>query len=85
MAIPRRTFLRSVALKAASLGPASRLLGQASEAAQGTPPQRFDPWVEVIPSNLGHNVATLRRLGGRPILAVIKNHGYGLDYRVVVV
>jgi alanine racemase len=37
----------------------------------------------VIPANLEHNVATLRRLGGRPILAVVKNHGYGLDYRIV--
>jgi alanine racemase len=46
-------------------------------------PRRFDPWIEVIPANLAHNVATLRRLGGRPILAVVKNHGYGLDYRVV--
>ncbi len=47
------------------------------------PPRRFDPWIEVIPSNLAHNVTTLRRLGGRPILAVVKNHGYGLDYRIV--
>ena len=83
MAIPRRTFLRSVALTAASLAPSSRLLAQSSEPAQGAPPQRFDPWVEVIPANLTHNVTTLRRLGGRPILAVIKNHGYGLDYRIV--
>jgi alanine racemase len=56
-----------------------------AQAGQGSrvPADRFDPWVEVIPANLAHNVATLRRLGGRPILAVVKNHGYGLDYRIV--
>ena len=36
----------------------------------------------MIPANLAHNVSALRRLGGRPILAVVKNHGYGLDYRI---
>ena len=46
-------------------------------------PDRFDPWIEVIPANLVHNATALRQLGGSPILAVIKNHGYGLDYRVV--
>jgi alanine racemase len=39
----------------------------------------FDPWVEVHPENLRHNVREVsRRAGGRPILAVIKNNGYGL-------
>ena len=91
MAVSRRTFLQSAAATAAaSLTPATRLLGQTSAnvvslGGQGRPPlpERFDPWVEVIPANLSHNVTTLRRLGGRPILAVIKNHGYGLDYRIV--
>jgi alanine racemase len=90
MAVSRRTFLHSAAATAASLAPATRLLGQTpanvvSPGGQGRPPlpERFDPWVEVIPANLTHNVTTLRRLGGRPILAVIKNHGYGLDYRIV--
>ena len=45
--------------------------------------ERYDPWIEVIPANLAHNISTLRRLGGRPILAVVKNHGYGLDYRII--
>ena len=70
-----------MATAAASMTPASRLLGQASASAQA--PSRYDPWVEVLPVNLAHNVTTLARLGGRPILAVVKNHGYGLDYRVV--
>jgi len=38
----------------------------------------FDPWVEVHRGNLAHNVAEIRkRAGNRPILAVIKNNGYG--------
>jgi alanine racemase len=39
----------------------------------------FDPWVEVRPDHLRHNVAQIhRRVGGRKVLAVIKNNGYGL-------
>lgn len=39
----------------------------------------FDPWVEVHAQNLQHNVQQIaRRVSGRPILAVIKNNGYGL-------
>src|SRR5439155_16834453 len=38
----------------------------------------FDPWVEIDAANLRHNVGEIhRRAGGRPILAVIKNNGYG--------
>jgi alanine racemase len=91
MAVSRRTFLRSAAATAASLAPAARLLAESTrdvstpsrQAASGQPPRRYDPWVEVLAANLAHNAATLRQLGGRPLLAVIKNHGYGLDYRVV--
>lgn len=78
--VPRRSFLRSTIAAAVAISPAKRLL-ELPVATQT--PQRSDPWVEVIPANLSHNVSTLRRLGGRPILAVVKNHGYGLDYRVV--
>ena len=39
----------------------------------------FDPWVEIFPDNLRHNVSEVtRRVSGRPIMAVIKNNGYGL-------
>jgi alanine racemase len=39
----------------------------------------FDPWIEVYPENLRNNLAEVnRRVGGKPILAVIKNNGYGL-------
>ena len=83
MPVSRRTFLRSAAATAASIVPAARLLARTDRPGNVPSPQRFDPWIEVIPANLNHNVTTLRRLGGRPILAVVKNHGYGLDYRVV--
>jgi alanine racemase len=38
----------------------------------------FDPWVEIHRENLRHNVQEIsRRVASRPILAVIKNNGYG--------
>jgi len=38
----------------------------------------FDPWVEIHRENLRHNVQEIsRRVASRPILAVIKNDGYG--------
>ena len=40
---------------------------------------RFDPWIEVIPEALVSNAKTLSVLAGNtPVLAVIKNNGYGL-------
>lgn len=38
----------------------------------------FDPWVEVRADHLVQNAAEVARLAQRPILAVIKNNGYGL-------
>lgn len=39
----------------------------------------FDPWIEVSAERLRQNIATIsKRVGNRPILAVIKNNGYGL-------
>jgi alanine racemase len=37
----------------------------------------FDPWIEIDASKLRHNVAEIQRRANRPILAVIKNNGYG--------
>lgn len=38
----------------------------------------FDPWVEIHAGNLRHNVKEIaKRVDSRPILAVIKNNGYG--------
>jgi alanine racemase len=39
----------------------------------------FDPWVEIHRENLRHNAQEIaRRAGARPILAVVKNNGYGM-------
>ena len=70
----RRSFLQS--------GPAA-IAGLALRTAEVQPHDQalvssFDPWVEVHRGNLAHNVAEIRkRAGNRPILAVIKNNGYG--------
>ncbi len=66
----RRSFLKqAAAVPALSLSPRARAEARSS----------FDPWVEVRPDHLRHNVAEIHhRVGGRPILAVIKNNGYGL-------
>jgi alanine racemase len=76
MPMSRRSFLGAAA--AVSLGP-RQLLPQESPVGATVPQNRFDPWVEVDPRLLRHNVEQVSRLsGGRPILAVVKNNSYGL-------
>jgi alanine racemase len=73
----RRDFLRLTAGAGAAFGWG----GGRAEAASAAeiPADRFDPWVEVSPEALRHNLGVVARLaGGRPILAVIKNNAYGL-------
>jgi alanine racemase len=56
-------------------------LGTASQVTKATvnKDSSFDPWVEIHRENLRHNVQEIsRRAGARPILAVIKNNGYGV-------
>lgn len=76
-AAPAAAVLASHDHAAAVLGgdtTAQRVTGAASPISS-----QFDPWVEVHGANLRHNVAEIsRRAGARPILAVIKNNGYGL-------
>src|SRR5437773_10910615 len=74
MKASRRGFLRAVSLVpvagAAPPAQASRVVTLRDSS--------FDPWVEVDGASLRHNIAEIhRRNGGRPILAVIKNNGYG--------
>ncbi len=79
MKIPRRTFLRTApaALATASLDPATLLAAPAARTRISD--DRFDPWIEVERSALQANLAEVRRIvGGRPILAVVKNNAYGL-------
>jgi len=71
----RRSFLK----RAAALPALSRPARPPAEARSS-----FDPWVEIRADHLRHNVAEIhRRVGGRPILAVIKNNGYGLGVATV--
>jgi len=92
MSIERREFLHGMA--AAGLGAALPATETERAGPQATPrprtgrsPQamedRFDPWIEVDPRALSHNVGVVSRLtSGRPILAVVKNNAYGLDLEV---
>ena len=57
------------------VGGLSRTIGAALPESRGT---SFDPWVEVHPGHLRHNVAEIRRRTGVPILGVVKNNAYGL-------
>jgi alanine racemase len=69
----RRSFLKT--------GLALPALGGAPVVAQtaAVKDSSFDPWVEIHPGNLRHNVRAIsRRVASRPILAVIKNNGYGM-------
>ncbi|MGH9204299.1 MAG: alanine racemase, partial [Vicinamibacterales bacterium] len=44
----------------------------------------YDPWLEIDAEAFRHNVREVSRLaGGRPILAVVKNNGYGLGDTLV--
>src|SRR5919201_453117 len=70
----RRTFL----LAASAVPTLSRLSTMATPIAATLRDSSFDPWVEIEAAALQRNVAAIRRrVGGRPILAVIKNNGYG--------
>ena len=41
-------------------------------------PSSFDPFIEIHAANLRANAAEIARVAGRPVLAVVKNNGYGL-------
>ena len=63
----RRSFLQSAS--ALAVAPLTQAFRDSS----------FDPWLEIEPRHLAQNVAAVTTaVGGRPILAVIKNNGYGL-------
>ena len=72
MKTTRRSFFKT-ALAIPALGSKS-LAYETSRRADSS----FDPWVEIHADNLRHNVGEIsRRVASRPILAVIKNNGYG--------
>jgi alanine racemase len=75
----RRLFLEAGLALPAVLSSASEFATAQSPAAASSPDSSFDPWVEIHRENLRHNVAQIsRRVSARPILAVIKNNGYGM-------
>jgi alanine racemase len=76
----RRSFLEAGLALPAILNTVPTL-SEASQAAKSvtTKDSSFDPWVEIHRENLRHNVQEIaRRAGARPILAVVKNNGYGM-------
>jgi alanine racemase len=46
-------------------------------------PDRLDPWIELDPAAFRNNLEFLAERTQKPIIAVLKCHGYGLDHRVV--
>jgi alanine racemase len=80
MLITRRALLKAAPAAAACAGLDAAAIAAPRRPVAATPLSgSFDPWVEVNIANLRHNVAEIaRRVDGRPILAVIKNNGYGL-------
>jgi alanine racemase len=76
----RRSFLEAglalpILLGASPAFPASAQYSEATASKDSS----FDPWAELNHENLRHNVQEIsRRAASRPILAVIKNNGYGM-------
>jgi alanine racemase len=84
MSISRRGFLAGSGILATGLLRPGVLHGGEKPEVPGIPADRSDPWIEVDPQALAFNVGVLSRLaGGKPILAVIKNNGYGLGVTTV--
>lgn len=80
----RRTFLGTAALGAASVAFTPLAARGQQPKAGDTPSESFDPWIEIHAPNLAHNVREVSRASGkRPIMAVVKNNGYGLGAATV--
>jgi alanine racemase len=73
--VKRRAFLCT---PIAALVPGVAAGQQASRANASPAVSAFDPWIEVHAAHLAHNAADVARQTRRPVLAVIKNNGYGL-------
>ena len=79
MKYSRRSFLEAGLALPAVLPSTPELADWRSAAPAPSQDSSFDPWVEIHAENLRHNVTEIsRRVSARPILAVIKNNGYGL-------
>src|SRR5438270_8759287 len=74
----RRSFLEAGFALPALLHSAPGLATAQPPIAVSPQDSSFDPWVEIHRENLRHNIAEIsRRVSARPVLAVIKNNGYG--------
>ncbi|TFG86254.1 MAG: alanine racemase [Chromatiales bacterium] len=78
----RKLLQSSLTLPIAAAAAGCQTLGGTSSAAASaglsTRDSHFDPWIEINADNVRHNVREIsRRVSNRPILAVIKNNGYG--------
>jgi alanine racemase len=76
----RRSFLEAALALPVAVGVAPSPVDSAETSpVSSSQDSSFDPWVEILPENLHHNVREIsRRVSARPILAVIKNNGYGM-------
>jgi alanine racemase len=78
---PSRRFFLGAGLALPALFEVTPFFGAPSQTPEVTTfkDSSFDPWVEIHRENLRHNVQEIsRRVASRPILAVIKNNGYGM-------
>ena len=73
MKASRRTFLAAAPALSVAAGALARPRTPASSSHRAA----SDPWVEVNGANARHNAGEIARVTRRPILAVIKNNGYG--------
>lgn len=81
----RRDFIKLASTTSAGvvlMGSASTMARAQEAGMAGPPPQtvedQFDTWVELNIDNLKHNITEVRKkIGGRPIMAVVKCNAYG--------
>ena len=71
----RRTFLATPFLAALA---STHVAAHQSSGNDRSGPSAFDPWIEIHAANLRQNAGEVARFTKRPVLAVIKNNGYGL-------
>lgn len=83
MKLDRKKFIQSAAIGAAALGLPKLSSGKVSSFHPSIN-NPFDPWLEIDAAALKANAKTVHELSGKkPILAVIKNNGYGLGAEIV--
>lgn len=78
MPVTRRGFLAGLSGFVGAMGWRSRARAGDARPRERAGGPEFDPWIEVDREALVHNAGAARDLaGGRPVLGVVKNNGYG--------